>query len=89
MAKYICYNYDQLAMVVVNFKEQLRLGTFENAVHYLVDYKLDLSCFNSSFKNDYQGCSAYDSALLLKIFLIAYSRGTSSREGEFTNMIPL
>lgn len=68
-------------MVVVNFEDQLQPGTFEHAVHYLVDHKLNLSGFDSSFNNDDNGRPAYDPAILLKIILFAYSKGiTSSRE---------
>jgi len=68
-------------MVVVNFLDQLQPGTFEHAVHYLVDHKLDLSCFDATFKNEKNGRPAYDPAILLKIILFAYSKGiTSSRE---------
>lgn len=91
MAKYIPYNYNQTSMVVVNFQDQLQPGTFEYAVHYLVDHKLDLSCFDATFKNDDNGRPAYDPAILLKIILFAYSKGiTSSREIEWccrTNII--
>lgn len=81
MAKYIHYDYNQTSMVVINFQNQLQPGTFEHAVHYLVDHKLDLSCFDATFKNDANGRPAYDPAILLKVILFAYSKGiTSSRE---------
>ena len=81
MAKYIPYNYNQSSMVVINFTDQIQPGTFEHAVHYLVDNKLDLSCFDAVYKNDEGGRPAYDPAVLLKIILFAYSKGiTSSRE---------
>lgn len=91
MAKYIPYDYNQTAMVVINFQDQIQAGTFEHAVHYLVDNKLNLSCFDDSFKNDDNGRPAYDPAILLKIILFAYSKGiTSSHEIEWccrTNII--
>lgn len=91
MAKYIPYDYNQTSMVVINFQDQLQAGTFEHAVHYLVDNKLDLTCFDNIFKNDDNGRPAYDPAILLKIILFAYSKGiTSSREIEWcchTNII--
>jgi transposase len=68
-------------MIVVNFKDQLQPGTFEHAVHHLIDNKLDLSIFYPRYQNDNGGRPAYDPALLLKIILFAYSKGiTSSRE---------
>jgi len=81
MAKYIPYDYNQSSMVVINFNDQIQSGTFEYAVHYLVDNKLDLSLFDAVYKNDDQGRPAYDPAILLKVILFAYSKGiTSSRE---------
>jgi transposase len=81
MPKFIPYNYDQTSMVVINYKDQLQPGTFEHAVHFLIDTKLDLSIFYPKFKNNDGGRPAYDPAILLKIILLAYSKGiTSSRE---------
>lgn len=42
------YNHDQSAMVVINYQDQLQSGTFEHAVHYLIEHKLDLSIFHPS-----------------------------------------
>ena len=81
MPKFIPYNYDQSTMIVINFNDQLQPGTFEYAVHHLVDNKLDLSVFYPNYQNENGGRPAYDPALLLKIILFAYSKGiTSSRE---------
>ena len=75
------YNYDQTAMVVVNFEEQLQPNTFEFTLHQLIDNHIDLSAFYENYKNDAGGRSAYDPAILLKVVLFAYSKGiTSSRE---------
>lgn len=91
MPKYISYNYDQHSMVVINYKEQLQPGTFEHAIHFLIENKLDLTIFYPNYKNDDSGRPAYDPAILLKIILFAYSKGiTSSREIEWccdTNII--
>lgn len=75
------YNYNQDAMVVINFENQIQPGTFEYTLHYLIDHHIDLSVFYEKYKNDSGGRSAYDPAILLKIVLFAYSKGiTSSRE---------
>ncbi|GAA6170323.1 transposase [Sessilibacter corallicola] len=93
MPKFKSYDYNQDIMVVINFKEQLQAGTFEYALHYLIDNKLDLSVFYPNYQNDTEsgGRPAYDPAILLKIILFAYSKGiTSSREIEWccsTNII--
>lgn len=51
---------------------------FECAVHYLINEKLDLSIFNPNYSNHDGGRPAYDSAILLKIILFAYSKGITS-----------
>ncbi|NOZ10873.1 MAG: IS1182 family transposase [Gammaproteobacteria bacterium] len=91
MPKFIPYDPSQSKMVVVSYADQLQPGTFEHAIHFLIEQKLDLSIFHPSFKNDETGRPAYDPAILLKIILFAYSKGiTSSREIQWsceTNII--
>lgn len=68
-------------MIVINYRDQLQPGTFEYALHVLIENKLDLSIFYPKYNNDDGGRPAYDPAILLKIILFAYSKGiTSSRE---------
>ncbi len=78
-------------MVVINYQDQLQAGTFEHAIHHLVDKRMDLSVFYPNYQNDDVGRPAYDPSILLKIILFAYSKGiTSSREIEWcckTNII--
>ena len=75
------YDYNQDAMVVINFEEQIQPGTFEFTLHHLIDNHIDLSAFYDKYNNDSGGRQAYDPAILLKIILFAYSKGiTSSRE---------
>lgn len=84
MPKFIRYDYNQSAMVVINFEEQLQPGTFEHAIHHLIDNNLDTTVFYPRVNNDETGRPAYDPAILLKIILFAYSKGiTSSREIEW------
>ncbi|VAW82417.1 Transposase [hydrothermal vent metagenome] len=81
MPNYIPYDPSQSKMVIINYADQLQPGTFEHAIHFLIEHKLDLSIFDPSFKNDSTGRPAYAPAILLKILLFAYSKGiTSSRE---------
>lgn len=81
MGNFKKYNYNQDAMVVVNFEEQLQSGSFEYTLHKLIDDHVDLSAFYAHYNNDSGGRAAYDPAILLKIILFAYSKGiTSSRE---------
>lgn len=80
MPRFIPYNYQQDTMVVINFNDQILPGTFEHALHYLIEYKVDLSEFHAKYRNGYEGRPAIDPAILLKIILFAYSKGiTSSR----------
>lgn len=81
MPNFKTYDYNQDAMVVINFEEQIQPGTFEFTLHYLIDNHVDLSAFYDKYNNDTGGRYAYDPAILLKIILYAYSKGiTSSRE---------
>jgi transposase len=83
MPRFKPYDYRQTVMLPVDFEQQILPGTFEYSLHYLVDNELDLGIFDSKFKNDGTGRPAYDPAILLKIVLLAYSRGvTSSRKIE-------
>jgi transposase len=69
--------------LAVDLERQLLPGTFEHALHWIVDHELDLSGFDSRYRNDLTGASAYPPGLLLKVVLFAYSRGiVSSREIE-------
>jgi transposase len=61
--------------IPVVFEEQVQPGTFEFALAHLVDEELDLSARDAKFRNDATGASAYDPRALLKIVLLAYSRG--------------
>lgn len=75
------YNYNQNAMVVINFEEQIQAGTFEFSLHNLIDNHIDLSEFYNYYSNDAGNRSAYDPAILLKIIPFDYAKGiTSSRE---------
>jgi len=70
-------------LLPVDFDRQIQPGSFEHALCYLVDKELDLAPFHARYNNDEVGASAYDPAVLLKIVLLAYSRGiVSSRKIE-------
>ncbi len=69
--------------IPVVLHEQIQPGTFEFALSHLVDHELDLSALDARFNNDEVGASAYDPRVMLKIVLLAYSRGLiSSRKIE-------
>jgi len=65
-------------LLPVVLEEQLVPGTFEYALHALIDSEFDLSALAAKFKNDETGAPAYDPAVMLKIVLLAYSRGLVS-----------
>ncbi len=66
--------------MVINFDDQILPGTFEYALHYLIEHKVDLTEFHVAYCNTHEGRPAIDPAILLKIILFAYSKGiTSSR----------
>lgn len=70
-------------LLPVVLSEQIQPGTFEFALDHLVDNELDLSALDARFCNDATGASAYDPRVMLKIVLLAYSRGLiSSRRIE-------
>lgn len=57
---------------------QLMAGSFEYALDYLIDHEIDLSSVARRYRNDETGAPAYDPAVMLKIVLLAYSRGVVS-----------
>src|ERR1700709_1492267 len=65
-------------LIAVMLHEQIQPGTFEFALDRLVDHELDLSALDARFNNDEVGASAYDPRVMLKIVLLAYSRGLIS-----------
>ena len=72
-----------LKLLPVDFERQVIPGSFEHALCHLVDHELDLLDFHSRYKNDIEGAPAFDPAVLIKITLLAYSRGIiSSRKME-------
>jgi transposase len=59
-------------------ESQLIPGSFEHALDVLIDTEIDLSRLAARFCNDATGAPAYDPAVMLKIVLLAYSRGVIS-----------
>ena len=75
MARYKQYDYSQSMILPVILEQQIIPGTIEFAIHYLVDNDIDVSILDRRFSNDNTGRRAYDPRVLLKIVLLAYSRG--------------
>jgi len=83
MARFKEYNYNQMRLLPISLSKQLQPGTLEHTIYELVENKIDMSIFNENYKNDETGAKAYSPKLLLKVILLAYSRGiTGSRRIE-------
>lgn len=74
MARYKPYSYEQTTLVPVSFDRQILPETFEYTLSEVID-SLDMSLFESRYRNDETGAPAYDPRILLKIVLYAYSKG--------------
>ncbi|MBQ4798863.1 transposase [Pseudoalteromonas sp. MMG006] len=59
----------------INFAEQILRGTFEYALCYIGENKLDLSGFDAWYNNDKTGAAAYPPSVMLKIILLGYAHG--------------
>jgi len=64
--------------VAVDLAHQLLPGTFEHALHHLLEHAIDLSAFDARFRNDATGATASPPGMLLQVVLFAYSRGIVS-----------
>ena len=83
MARYKPVEYAQGQFISISFEQQILAGTFEHALSFIVDNKLDFTSIDAARTNDLAGAPAYDPRVMLKIVLYAYSRGMiSSREIE-------
>lgn len=81
MARYKPVDYAQGQFIPIAFEHQVLPGTFEHALSYIVDNKLDFSILDAARMNDESGAPAYNPRVMLKVVLYAYSRGIiSSRE---------
>ena len=65
-------------LLPVILAEQIAPGSFEFALDHLVEHELDLSDLDAKFNNEETGACAYDPRAMLKIVLLAYSRGLIS-----------
>jgi transposase len=75
MARYKAFSYEQTVLIPICFDKQIRPDSFEFALNYIVDNEIDLSTFDSLFKNDATGAPAYNPSIMLKIILYAYAKG--------------
>ena len=68
-------------LVPVDLSRQLLPGTFEFALHHLLEHEIDLCELEARYCNDAVGASAYEPRILLKVVLLAYARGIVSSRG--------
>jgi transposase len=78
MARFKDYSYEQAVIIPIDFSKQIIPGTIEHTIHWLVENKIDTAGIERKYKNDLVGAPAYDPSILLKIILLAYSRGIFS-----------
>ena len=55
--------------LAVDLAQQLLPGTFEHAVHHLLEHEIDVSAFDARFRNDATGATAYPPRMLLQVVL--------------------
>ena len=67
--------------LAVDVSLQLFPGTFEYALHHLLDHEIDLSEIESGYRDDEVGAPAYAPRVLLKIVLLCYAHGIVSSRG--------
>lgn len=83
MAKFKPCNYDQMVMLPISLENQLAPGSLEHTINELVEKHIDLTVFDGRYNNDATGATAIHPKVLLKVILLAYSRGMiSSRQME-------
>ena len=68
----------QPKFVAIDLAAQLLPGTFEHALHHLLEQAIDLTPFDARYRNDTTGAPAYAPGMLLRVVLFAYSRGIIS-----------
>jgi transposase len=68
----------QPKFVAIDLAAQLLPGTFEHALHHLLEQAIDLTPFDARYRNDTTGAPAYAPGMLLRVVLFAYSRGIVS-----------
>jgi transposase len=64
-----------LRFIAVDPAAQILPGSFEHALCVLIDEEVGLEGFDARFKNDAVGAPGYNPAVVLKIVLLAYSKG--------------
>jgi hypothetical protein len=71
-----------LRFVAVDPAVQILPGSFAHALCVLIDEEIELDGFEARFENDAVGVPGYDPAVLLKLVLLAYSKGIVRSRGS-------
>jgi transposase len=83
MPRYKPYNYSQTTLIPIDLEKQITPGSLEYTIHKLLEERVKIEVFEKKIKNDETGRPAYDPKVMLKIILLAYSKGIiSSRKIE-------
>ncbi len=77
MARFTEIHPEQTELISISFERQILPETFEFTLSHLVN-GMDPCAFEAHNDNDEAGRPAHPSALLLKIIILAYSRGVAS-----------
>jgi transposase len=80
MARFKAVDYSP-RFLAVDLSRQLVPGSFEYALHHLLEHEIDLGEIEARYRNDEVGASAYEPRVLLKIVLLAYAYGIVSSRG--------
>ena len=75
MARYKACNPDQSLLLPVTLKNHIYPGSLEETIDIMVEKHLDLTLFDQIYHNNDTGRLAYHPKVLLKVILLAYSRG--------------
>lgn len=81
MARYIPTERPDTLLVEISLSKQIRPGSFEHAVDFLIDNHMDLTIFDVRYKNDHGGRPAWHPGVLLKCVFVGYARGIFSSRG--------
>jgi transposase len=75
MPRYKYYDYNQTIMIPIELEKQIIPGTLEYAIHKLVEERINIEPFEKKLRNDETGRPAYNPKVMLKVTLLAYSKG--------------
>jgi transposase len=75
MANYKNDNNEQGIFLSISLDEQIIPGTIEHAIYDIVENHIDTWVFDDKYKNDESGRKAYSPKTMIKIILLAYTKG--------------